>query len=669
MIKLTDQKQLIPTSQFPVAKFSFEKFNPVQSRIFEVYDKDINCIVAAQTSSGKTEIAEMFLANEVRQRGGKGVYLSPLRSLSQEKIDKWLDPKHHFSDLNVSICTGDYRLTAERGKELERADLIIMTNEIFNSLSRNYKSEKSKFLKQVGTVCADEFHILTTPSRGHHCESGFMKFTQVNPDARMIFLSATVPNSEQISNWTESLNHKETYLMESSYRPCPLSIHYERYRDKGSYDEQERQKVESAIRVFHRHYGDKFIFFVHTKRTGELLRASLKEQLIECEYLNADLGKDKKKVIENRFREDPKLKALVATSVVAWGLNFPSRRVVIVGVHRGLSEVENYDIQQECGRAGRPQYDPAGDAHILLPDSTFAKHLTRLQKPYNIESQLLDNKALAFHLVSEIHHQEVKNKKDIDEWYGRSLASFQEKELDKSVVNQVLDKLVKCKSIKMEDNDCETTSLGVVSSLFYYSPFDVVDLHRNWSKIFELDEQGDDYWVSMALGNLDTHRGMIVSNAEREETGLYAKKINHISKGMTGEYGFSDGAVKIGCCYYNLLNGKDCPILNSIMVGLKTDFDRTVEVLTALDSMAGKWDRRDYFKRLQLRILYGVKEELLDIVRLKGVGKVKSKKLWDAGLKTLDDIADNPVAVIKAISCSSNVAQQICENAKYLSML
>jgi len=49
--KVSDNNELLETSKFPHAKWSFEKFNPVQSRVFEYYDKDNNLIIATATSS------------------------------------------------------------------------------------------------------------------------------------------------------------------------------------------------------------------------------------------------------------------------------------------------------------------------------------------------------------------------------------------------------------------------------------------------------------------------------------------------------------------------------------------------------------------------------------------------------------------------------------------
>ena len=108
------------------------------------------------------------MAQEIRERGGKAMYLAPLRALAKEKIDDWTDPNHHFADLNLAICTGDYILNDKNKKNLEQANVIVMTSEMLNSKCRNFKSESNDWINEIGTLIIDEFHLLTVPSRGDH---------------------------------------------------------------------------------------------------------------------------------------------------------------------------------------------------------------------------------------------------------------------------------------------------------------------------------------------------------------------------------------------------------------------------------------------------------------------------------------------------------------------
>lgn len=669
VVKVSDQNELIPTKQYPHAKFPFENFNPVQSSVYDFFDKETSAVIAAATSAGKTVCAELFLAHEVRKRGGKGMYLAPLRALAQEKIDDWTDKNHHFGDLNLSICTGDYRLTAKRKEELEKANLIIMTSEMLNSRCRNFNSEKNGWLKDIGTLVVDESHLLTVPGRGDHLEAGLMKFTELNPNARLVLLSATMPNVDEISDWVAYvLTQRDTFLIKSSYRPCPLNVHYEKYDDsERTYENNEAQKVALALQIVEYYPEDKFLIFTHTKRTGEMMKQALQRAKVECEFHNADLTKDKRIKLEQQFKTDPKFQVIIATSTLAWGLNLPARRVIILGVHRGMSDVATYDIWQMVGRAGRPAYDPLGDAYILLPTNTFDTHKERLKKPQSIQSQMLDDiggkhKVLAFHLVSEIHQGNIKDRDDIYHWYKRSLAAFQSNELDDEVVDKTIDLLKKCGAVWEEEGKYTVTSVGKISSLFYFSPFDVSDLKRNFNLLFDNHKEHDDIWLSVALGNTDTQRCGIVSRVEREEMSRFTQQVNE----AFGQGVISDPAIKAAFAYNLLMTGRSNNHFAGIARGLQFDFQRLNQVLQALDGFTGKWGRKEWFHQLGLRIMYGVKGDMVYLCQIPQVGKVRATKLWNAGLRSIDAVAHNPDKVKACLGVKKDLLEEIVTGAKTL---
>lgn len=652
LIKLKDQLSLVSTANFPHGKYAFDNFNQVQSRVFEIYDKDCNCVIAAPTSVGKTICAEMFMSDEVRKRKGKAIYLAPLKALAKEKIDDWTSPNSIFSDLKISICTGDYRLTDSRRKELEEANIIIMTSEMLNSRCRNLNSEKNDFLKDCNTLVVDESHLLTVPGRGDHLEIGLMKYSQIARDPRIVFLSATMPNVDQIANWVAcSLVKKDTYLIESDYRPCPLEIHYEEYESTEYYDLTEEYKINKAIDIVRDYPSDKFLIFVHSKVTGESICSALRQRNIECDFHSADLDKNKRHEVEQKFKNG-NLRIIVATSTLAWGLNMPARRVIITGVHRGRTEVETYDIFQMAGRAGRPGYDPRGDVHILIPDKNSYYHIDRLSEPKNIESQLLsyvgdeDNpryKTLAFHIVSEIHHQQITNIQELHNWYDKSLAYFQYRELDEFIVDKTLDLLITNAIIKDVDGKYEVTSIGKVSSILYYNPFDVANLRMNFRELFLNNRQNNDMALALAFGNVDSIRMGYVTKAEKEE-------IEGFSAQVIRAYGekFTESAIKGAYIYHCLLEGRPLGVLNSMGRTLQMDFDRLINVLNMLDSLAAKWNKKSYFAEVALRVAYGVRPELVDLCKLPNIGRVRAEKLYAAGFRKPLDVIKN-IAVAKRI--------------------
>ena len=621
-----------------------------------------------------TVCAEMFMAQEVRERGGKAMYLAPLRALAKEKIDDWTNPDHHFADQNLSICTGDYRLTPERKKELEAANVILMTSEMLNARARNYTTENNEFLKSVGTLVVDESHLLTVAGRGDHLEVGLMKFCQVAPDARIVFLSATMPNVDEIAKWVaETLTGRDTHLINSTYRPCPLGIHWTEYDDsQWRYEAKEEEKIKTSLEIIDEHSDDRFLVFVHTKRTGQKMLNALKKKGIECEYHSADLDKAKRHKVEDRFRSG-NLRVIVATSTLAWGLNMPARRVIITGVHRGLSEVETYDIWQMAGRAGRPGYDPRGDVYILLPKKKFDYHQERLEQHTNIESQLLEYvgteekphyKILAFHLVSEIHHNTVNTKEDIHEWYNKSLANFQANDLDDHIVDSTLELLQKRGAVRVDENGkYQVTATGRIASMFYYSPFDVADLKKNFAFLFNEGLENNDVAVSISLGAVDSMKMGFASKAEQEEMASYSAQVRSIYGGV-----FTDAAIKGGYAYFMLMNGLNSAVFNALCRNIQFDYPRTGSVLMALDSMAGKWDEKEFWKTLQGRLVYGVPAHLVPLCKIPSIGKVRAEKLWAAGLKDAEAVAASPAHAQKVLNMKDKVFSDVISGAKAIEL-
>ncbi len=673
VIVLQDQNELVATANFPYAKFPFEKFNPVQSRLCEIYNQDANFLIAASTSSGKTACAEQMLSYEIIKNQSKGMYLSPYKALTQEKIDEWGADSHDFKKLNLAICTGDYRLTNERKKELDESNIILATTEMLDSISRNHKSDKNSFLSDVKVVVVDELQLILEKERGSKIEIALMKLTELNPGVKLAGLSATMPNVKEIAEWFSKLNGKDTYVIQSQYRPCPLQTHYIAYNDAAwKYEQKELEKIDTAIGILTTHFDDKFLIVVHSKKTGELLLKRLRDMKIQAEYHNADLPKDKRLKIENDFRNDPQLRVLVATCGVGTGLNLPARRVIVLGVHSGLNQVETYKINQYKGRAGRPKYDPKGDAYVLLPKKELGEQIERLKHVEHITSQLIDksgsHKVLAFHIINEINHQYIQTKKDIFTWYSRTLAAHQENNLDHDFIDKMIAALKACGAIKEENGVYTTTAIGKIASLFYFSPFDVSDLNHNFIAMFDNHKELDEYWVAMALANKDSNRTGFVNATEKEQIADFVKKIpTKLTEAFCGKNEFSESVKKAGYCYFCILQGISNPVLGGLTAGLRADYSRLTEVLFSLEAMF-KWDQKYYLKKLNKRVSCGADWSLLDLCTMPGIGKVKANKLWNSNVKSLQDIVAKPNVVKIALGLSDKKVQELRESAELMLM-
>lgn len=677
VIHISDATDLVSTSQYPYAKWdNFTEFNPVQSRLIDIYQGNENVAIAAATSSGKTVCSEIYLAYEIRKNKGKGIYIGPLKSLAKEKEQEWTDPNYHFGDLKTFIATGDFRFTSKRTQEMEDSDLVIMTPEMLASRCRSHKSDKSKFLYDAKVIVFDESHLLTVPNRGDHIEVALMKLVEINPDIRVVLLSATMPNVDEICGWISNITGRDTYYLLSSYRPCPLNVHYETYYDgDSSYDDKEIQKVATAMSIAEHYSDDKCLIFTHTKRTGRLMVESLNRSGIPTDFHNADIPLKSRMLLEDKFKNDKDFRVLVTTSTLAWGNNLPARRVIIAGVHMGLMEIENYNIRQMCGRAGRPKYDPRGDAYILVPESDKDRWVRKLKKDTVIRSTLLDYvgrednphyKTLAFHIVAEIHQGNVKTKEAFKEWYKKSLAHFQDHAFDDELVEKTLRLLEQYKAIVVNENgEYECTGVGKVASIFYYSPFDVSDLRRNFNKLFYENKDKDDFCTSLALSNIDSYQYSICNRQEKEATVGYKLQIDKIY----GRDKYTDPVCKVGCAYFNMMRGKKDPVLQGTTGTLLADIDRTLEVLNALDAFSCKWGRKDWFKILGLRIRYGVEADLVELCQIPNVGAVRAKKLKSKKINTLKDFTRYDAKTLSDVmKCGLKLAQEALDGANEIEL-
>lgn len=676
VIQISDNTELVPVSKYPYGTWDFSDFNPVQSRLMDVYDGESNIAIAASTSSGKTICSEMYIAYEIRKRGGKAIYVGPLKALAREKEMDWTSEKHHFHDLNISIATGDFRLTAKRIKEMDESDLVVMTPEMLASRCRNHKSDKSRFLFDVGTVVFDESHLLTVPGRGDHIEVALMKLVNINPHIRIVLLSATMPNVDEICRWATKITGRDTYYLKSDYRPCPLSVHYETYYDGDrNYRDKEAQKIATACAITEYYPKDKFLVFVHSIDTGHLMVKQLAHMGIKAEFHNAVLNLKQRTDIEERFKTDKSLRVVVATSTLAWGLNLPARRVIVVGIHRGLTEVENYDINQMIGRAGRPRFDPRGDAYILVPESTKAACIAKLKINPVIQSTLLNfvgkpesphYKTLAFHIVAEIHQGNIKTKEGFHGWFKKSLAHYQDQSFDDGVVDRTIDLLKQYGAVTVDGEEYKCTAVGMIASMYYYSPFDVSDLKRNFNALFKENKQDNDYAVSIALGNIDSYRWGICNKNEREAIAQY---VGYIEK-MYGVGKYTAGALKAGAAYYYMMKGrKDIVQISQMQGTLLSDLDRTMQVINSIDSMSSKWEKQNWFRILTLRCRYGVEPDLVELVQIPNVGQARAKKLKAARIKSIDEFlsysAEELVGIMK---CSRKLVDEALDGARTIQL-
>lgn len=634
--ELEKQKvELSSTKDYKSFQYPFEKFNPVQSQVIPHIFENKNMIISANTSAGKTICAELLIDEIIKNK--KVIYTSPLKSLSNEKFVDW---QERFSDKKILILTGDTLYNEkERKKQMKQAveaDIIITTTELLDSVTRRMKTDENYWLNEVDLLIIDEAHIISAESRGHAVETGIMRFTSINPEARILFLSATMPNVVELSDWLSSLNSKETTIIFSKWRPVRLNMDYEEYPiaySKMGYEDywmnQERKK-QKTIEIVLSKSDEKFLIFVHDKATGRDIVKRLGIEKENSVFLNADLELKDRLQIENSFQDkDNGIRVLVSTSVLAYGRNLPARNVIVVGVHRGLNKVDSMDIIQMAGRAGRFGIDDAGFVYLIIPEK-MTEHWEKIfENPRPVNSVLNEKATLAFHILAEIQTRNIKNESDLFDWYKRSLAYKQNlTPFEKEDAEALIEELINMQMISRMFKRLQITGLGRVSAWLYFSPYDVYSWYKNFDRIFE-------------IGITDKNLAWALTDIPSNDLGYIRKdlkrKCDDWRYNLNSQGIYPTNALPSVIGSYNALIDQDDKGFNVYKGAIIFDIDRQCQALKLIDKYAG-WDKENFWEILSLRVKYGIPEKMVCLVKLPGIGGVRAKKLWDAGFKSLTDI-------------------------------
>ena len=180
--------------------FSFKLFNAVQSKCFEsIYRSNMNLVLSAPTGSGKTVIFELAICRLVTSfdtNNYKVIYMAPTKSLCAERYRDWSE-KFFTLGITCAELTGD----TDKGqlRHVQGANIIITTPEKWDSMTRKWK-DHAKLMQMVKLFLIDEVHILKE-KRGATLEAVVSRMKSIGSNVRFIALSATVPNSEDISTW------------------------------------------------------------------------------------------------------------------------------------------------------------------------------------------------------------------------------------------------------------------------------------------------------------------------------------------------------------------------------------------------------------------------------------------------------------------------------------
>jgi helicase len=660
---------------------------PPQKEAWKAIRGGRNAVVAIPTASGKSLVAYLAMLHRWLKTGKKSLYIVPLRALASEKAEEL--QQFRALGLTVGLSTGDLD---DKDPKLGRFDVIVCTSEKADALLRH----RTGWMDDIGCVVADEMHLLNDPGRGPTLEVILTRFRSILPQAQVVGLSATVANAKDLAEWLDAA------LVLSEWRPVTLklgtyfgdSLHFlgEPPRRLEAGGDPVVSLVEDTIRG-----GGQSLVFVSTRKAAEsqaqklapAVRAMLSpEELAALEglagglddggeggptakklhklvkagvaYHTAGLDSSQRRLVEDGFRKG-RIKVLCATPTLAAGVNTPARRVVVRDLTRfdmgeGNRPLPVMEVKQMMGRAGRPRYDPYGEAVLLVKSAEMKEQAEEEYlrgPPEAVESKLGADAALRIHVLASVAGGYAVTLDGLADFFGKT---FWAAATSDWIVRDRLDDTVQFLEtngfLEESGGKVRATLFGKRTSDLYIDPlsalrikaalqsrleptaFGLLEVVTGCPDLFPLYLRQSDEWVQQRFW--DHHEEILVAEdgKDLESAMSYAKTAFLLMDWMEEvhmdtleqRYQVGPGDVRM-----RLDNGE--------------------WMLHAFQELARAM-RPDWVRPLQdlgLRLQHGVKEELLPLVRLKGVGRIRARALRLAGFHKPSDLKGVPVSTLTRV--------------------
>ena len=657
-------------------------------------------LLAMPTASGKTLLAELAMLKAALQ-GRRSLYIVPLRALATEKYDSF--KKFRALGVTVGISTGDFDKRDERlGKNL----IIIATSEKADSLMRNGAS----WVRDLAVLVVDEIHLLNDVGRGPTLEMTITKLRHCNPNLQVIGLSATVANGQEIAAWLKA------EMVSSDWRPIRLRegiicngsqvfsdgiVPLLAMKDEGLALVKDTLSQSAQILIFENSRknaeaaASRLCDLISADAATENLSLSIlatgesetATRLASCvsrgvAFHHAGLLSEQRRLVEQGFR-DNKIKVIASTPTLAAGLNLPARRVLIKSYKRyeygrGMTPISVIEYRQMAGRAGRPGLDPYGESFLMAKSASEMQDLLERYihgTPEEIWSKLASESALRTHLLSTFAAGFAKNEPELKAFIATTFYAHQQDPWHLDVtLETVLDFLLDNGMIQGSDEgDLLPTSLGSLVSKLYIDPLSAVIMMENLGKknALELDRaerkrpsdlglihlitmtpdmnllyiQAADAWVEEFI---DQHQ-LELYDEDNYDYLLREAKTASMLMDWIGEVHEEQIARR-----YHIGPG---------------DIRRSAEtaewLMHSLAELSKHLELGITFKAEQLaeRIHYGAGRDLLALLNLKGIGRVRARKLYLSGITSIEKLlAASPTEVVRLLG--PKIAEKVISQIK-----
>ena len=376
-------------------------------------------------------------------------------------------------------------------------------------------------------------------------------------------------------------------------------------------------------------------------------------------YHHAGLSGAQRKIIEDAFKER-KLRVLTATPTLTWGINLPARTVIIQDYRRFEAGYGNYpipvlDYKQMAGRAGRPKYDKFGESVVIAKTRDEADYLMEgyvLAKTERIWSKMAVEKIIRGHVLATIASGYAHSEEGIFEFFEKTFYVYQyDVKAIKSIISRILKYLFDEQMISVDHRDIYATKFGKRVSELYVDPLSAVimrealtrkpDFLTDFSLLHMIAHTPDmgpvmrpyAREVDVLSLQLEQYRGELLINPPREweDRVGYEEFLGEIKTAMVMKNWIEETTEDQLIKKFGVQPGD----LYRVIENAKWLLHATHELAPLIG--ADK-EIKPLSDELGERISKGIKRELLPIVHLEGIGRVRGRIIYNAGYKTIEDL-------------------------------
>jgi len=422
-------------------------------------------------------------------------------------------------------------------------------------------------------------------------------------------------------------------------------------------------------------------------------------------FHHAGLVSGQRKLIEDRFRSGT-IKMICATPTLAMGVNLPSYRVVVRDMKRfssfrGMDYIPVLEVQQMMGRAGRPKYDSEGEAILIAGSPGEAKKLWQQYihgEPEKIISKLGVEPVLRMHVLSLIATGNGATKRSLMDFFSKTFYAFQYKDMGAlgREIDKVLEMLEGFKFIKKggpeeagfgefkpaaslltrDSEEIKPTRIGKRVAELYIDPLTANHMIECLGMIQKENKTGEVSILDVLSRCLEMKPGPSIRKSDMEkeddsETLLDFLMQQH--KNMVGEIPNEwdleyDEFIRSTKLTWMLSEWMKETTEDSLMekfgvspgeLRARLDIaDWLFYSMQELGLLLNMMDVLKHVRKARVRVRYGIKEELLPLVRLRGVGRVRARALFGRGFRGLEELREAPVTALVPV-VGPNIAKSI----------